>query len=73
MRLIHSHIHGGEYSSSYALTMKDLERIVADAFGWDLRSVDIRGLEAEGFEFHVSGTTGCVIEDADEADRSPVR
>jgi hypothetical protein len=58
MRLVHSHIHGGEHSSIYALTMNDLERIVADAFGWDLRSVNIDGLEADGFEFHVSGTTG---------------
>lgn len=65
MRLSYSSVGGGESFSSYSLTMKDLEEIVAAHFGYDPGTVDISSLEIEGGEFHVSGRSG--PEPADES------
>ncbi len=66
MRLSYSSVGGGESFSSYSLAMEDLEEIVAAHFGYDPATVDIRGLEIEGGEFHVSGRSG--LEPADASD-----
>lgn len=71
MRLGYSSVGGGESFSSYSLTLKDLEEIVAAHFGYDLATVNISGLEIEGGEFHVSGSS--VPEPADESALPSIR
>jgi hypothetical protein len=57
MRLSYSSVGGGGSSSGYALTVKDLEDIVAERFGYDPGTVNISGLNIDGGEFHISGRT----------------
>lgn len=71
MRLSYSSVGGGESFSSYSLTMRDLVEIVAAHFGYDPGTVDIRGIELEEDEFHISGRRGPAL--VDESEVRPAR
>ena len=55
MRVGYTSIGGGEAFKSFSLTERDLEKLIADHFGFDPETINISGIQITGDEFHVSG------------------
>ena len=56
MRVGYTSIGDSEVFKSFSLTERDLEKLIADHFGFDPQNINISGIHITGGEFHVSGT-----------------